>query len=85
MTWNHRVVEHQTNGETWRAIHEVYYDDAGVPWGYTENAVGIVWDEDGDPHWTLDQMRKALDAPVLAESDFIGKSPAAEDDEMEEA
>lgn len=85
MTWNHRVIEHEADGEKWRAIHEVYYDDAGAPWAYTANPVGVTWNEDDDPLVTLDRMRKALDAPVLRESDFVGKAPAISEEEANDA
>jgi hypothetical protein len=43
VTWNYRVIEFQTGDETHRAIHEVYYDDAGKPNGYTANPASIWW------------------------------------------
>lgn len=82
MTWNHRVIQHEENGETWRAIHEVYYDGDGVPWAYTENPTPVQWSEGDAPNWILDQMRKALEAPVLREADFVGKAPAIEEEEI---
>ena len=37
MTWNHRVMKHvEPTGEVWFGIHEVHYDDAGNPVGWTE-------------------------------------------------
>ncbi|MDN7700036.1 hypothetical protein QZM15_16320 [Burkholderia sp. AU44665] len=83
MIWNHRVIEHEANGEKWRSIHEVYYDDTGVPWAYTENPTPVQWSEGDNPTWILDQMHKALDAPVLRETDFVGRALGAEDGEDE--
>lgn len=79
MTWNYRVIEFVTPSsadapqETWRAIHEVYYDDQGRPVGYTENPAVIGWlaDEgDSAPAAILERMREALAKPALVPSDF---------------
>lgn len=71
--WNYRVIEFvEHNGIPWRAIHEVHYEK-GDPVGYSENPAVIVWDTDeGDssPINTLDWMRKALEQPILVETDF---------------
>lgn len=72
--WNYRVIEFVTpDGTPWRAIHEVYYDDAGAPISYAENPAAVVWDSDegnDSAARTLDMMRRALTLPVLVETDF---------------
>jgi hypothetical protein len=73
VTWNYRVIEFQSGDEIHRAIHEVYYDEAGKPNGYTENPASVFWnaDEDGDaPNRILERMQEALKKPVLTEKDF---------------
>jgi len=72
VTWNYRVIEFVTpEGEPWRAIHEVHYDDAGKPSGYTENPASIVWDEGlSEPRTIIMKMLAALNQPVLVETDF---------------
>ncbi len=72
--WNYRVIEFNDGAEPWYAIHEVYYDDAGEPNGYSAKpAIVIGSNIDGDRdslRWTLDRMHEALDQPVLHEADF---------------
>ncbi|MFM0648093.1 hypothetical protein PQR14_27560 [Paraburkholderia bryophila] len=77
-SWNYRVVEFSNEfGETFRAIHEVYYSN-GVPNGYAQDAAAIQWDTDeGDEGAlrVLQRMREALAKPVLTEKDFGKNSP----------
>lgn len=72
MIWNHRLVRITDNGETFFAIQEVYYNDAGEPTGH------------GDPFMHGDSMEEietlvrrmgvAITRPVLdSETDFNGK------------
>lgn len=72
MSWNYRVMEHQAEGGAYRAIHEVYYDEAGKPTSYTAD-VGVMWmvsDGDEEGLGTLDKMRRAFTMPVLRPEDF---------------
>lgn len=66
MGWNHRVLAHESEGEVYLQIHEVYYDDDGKPNGYTQNAVivGSVVDIHGIK-WTLMKMTECLEKPIL--------------------
>lgn len=77
MTWNHRVIKFYPEGQDpYYAIHEIYYDDEGIPWAFTKNPASVVWDNDEtfeSPRFSLDSMRKALDLPILEEKDFVGK------------
>lgn len=77
MTWNYRVIEFTDGDDTWQAIHEVYYDDAGKPSGYTEKEVGVSIStvEGGEP--TGDdlagvymRMGEAFGKPVLKPENF---------------
>ncbi|HCZ48003.1 MAG TPA: hypothetical protein DCZ11_03240 [Gammaproteobacteria bacterium] len=77
MTWNYRIIEFVEPGteESWFAIHEVYYDDAGRPESYSEGAA-VVMSHDAagqsrELSWVLDKMRDALLKPTLRESDFF--------------
>ena len=70
MTWNHRVLAHEHKGELTFGIHEVFYNDDGVPDMCTEDAVGVVGDNLADISQTLKWMRKALRKPILSYSDF---------------
>jgi hypothetical protein len=77
MGWNHRVVYHKAGflkdnpGLKWEeylAIHEVFYDDNDEPTSMTEQPVTIVSDGSEaliEIKWTLEQMLKATDKPIL--------------------
>lgn len=64
MSWNHRVIAHEHNGDVWFGIHEVYYKD-GEPVSYTESSVGIVGDSIKDLVWTLSRMTESLQKDIL--------------------
>jgi hypothetical protein len=75
MTWNYRVIEFvDPSDEPWRAIFEVYYDDAGNPNGYNEDPAEVVSSDaegvEAGLGWVLDRMREALAKPILVEHDF---------------
>jgi hypothetical protein len=75
MSWNYRVIEFVApgNGEPWRSIHEVYYDDEGKPIMYQDSPAHVTWDtEEGvrAPQQMLKDMGGALLLPVLVEADF---------------
>ena len=77
MTWNYRVMQHETQGgEIWFSIREVYYREADLP-PEPSNVEG--WTKDPcDPYgetlealaFDLDLMAKALDLPVLVEKEL---------------
>ncbi|WP_027776609.1 hypothetical protein [Paraburkholderia caledonica] len=72
-SWNYRVVEFTADGETWRAIHEVYYRN-DVPSGYSGTPAVVTWDPtDADEQAglrVLRRMQEALSKPVLTGDDF---------------
>ena len=68
MSWNFRVYRHPTeNGEDYLAIHEAYYldKDAEEPSTCTVKPVDVGGTSIEELRWTLEQMLKALDKPVL--------------------
>lgn len=71
--WNYRVIEFvELNGEPWRAIHEVHYED-DRPVMYTEEPAIVMWDKsegDSSPRSILKRMIECLSKPALKESDF---------------
>lgn len=68
--WNYRVLAHDFKGEVCFQIHEVHYNDEGVPISYTERAVPAMGDENLDTlKEDLEYMLKALDEPVLVYGD----------------
>lgn len=67
--WNHRVLRqtHVLGDEehVGFSVHEVFYDDQGVPGSWTEEAVGVAgdtWKEACDSHAV---MGRAFSLPVL--------------------
>lgn len=78
-TWDYRVIEFETVAEgeaephRWRAIHEVFYNDAGQPSAFSENPAIVLWDVTEDhnsPSSILKRMQWALNTPVLYARDF---------------
>ena len=61
MRFNYRVVKHPSDGSY--GVHEVYYDEAGVPLVLSE--AHIVGNDAQDLTLELDHMRAALTKPVL--------------------
>jgi hypothetical protein len=84
-TWNYRVIRYK-NGDL--GIHEVYYNDEGIPVSCTENAVGVYGDgvyADGieDMSKTLEHMRKALAQPIIDFQYFTDREKSCIKDETE--
>lgn len=64
-TWNHRVMKRKDGDEDWFTIHEVYYKDNMDIEGYTKEAISVGGNSIEDLRWTLEQMIKSLDKPIL--------------------
>ena len=73
MYWNHRVVDMsaENEGNPLFGIREVYYEDNGIPTGHGEPSV--MSDTMEGLKWVVDQMKEALDQPVLTPKDFKGR------------
>ncbi len=71
MTWNYRIIEHDSEKHSYFAIHEVFYNDNDKINSWTENPIDIVGDSTVDIKSILKQM--ALDAalPTLKESELL--------------
>ncbi len=76
MIWNHRVIAKEYKGfneiEVEFGIHEVYYNDDGVPDKCTVDAVSVGGENLADLSQTLEWMRMALVQPILNYADFEG-------------
>jgi hypothetical protein len=68
--WNHRVLRRGGPGERIFGVYEVYYDDDNQPRYCTSNPVGVVGETKAEMLELLDQMRDALDDPILRYEDF---------------
>jgi hypothetical protein len=64
MSWNHRVIATEHDGETWLAIHEVHYHE-DKPYGLTAEPVPVGGNTIKGLRWTLKHMGKALKKPIL--------------------
>jgi hypothetical protein len=65
MSWNHRVLAHENNGEIYFQIHEVNYDLDNKPIGYSENPITIGGEEMSSLRWINNQISECLKKPVL--------------------
>lgn len=84
MTWNYRIVKrrHDRDKETF-ALHEVYYDSEGRPWGMTVEPATFGCDDDEGAEgvsWALAQaLADAIRLPVLDEPEkWPGVAPGSE-------
>lgn len=66
MTWNYRLMRHRGPGdEITLAVHEVYYDESGVPNGWTEKPVSF---GGHTPEDVIESLRRAIEGcgkPIL--------------------
>lgn len=68
--WNHRIMKRTVDGETFFAVYEVYYDDAGNVTGWTEDPASPVYDPAVDEEGTtmrteIERFLRACDKPTL--------------------
>ena len=85
--WNHRIIKKvYDNGEIQLGIHEVFYNDDGSVYGYTEEPTGasvINIDEStllDDLKEYLQWMLRALDKPILIDGEVEFKHDPIEDE-----
>jgi hypothetical protein len=71
MTWNHRVFVKRTDEGLWYSIRETFYEDGEVK-GWTKDEIAPASESLEGLKWVLEQMLKALDKPVLEDSDDNG-------------
>jgi len=68
--WNHRVVRKHYEAETLLGIHEVFYDEKGVPDMVTVDPVEVCGETLEELEELLDWMLKALGQPILEYDDI---------------
>ena len=64
MSWNHRILAHENNGEVYFQMHGVYYKEE-VPNGYTANPITVGSETSKGIKWTLNKMQEAVKKPIL--------------------
>lgn len=67
--WNHRVIKKKYKGtkQYYYEIHEVYYDEDGKIYGWTENACEVYGESLQDLKNGYKQMESAFKLPILVE------------------
>ena len=70
--WDYRVVRRVSEGDTeeWYSVQEIYYDEDGTPMAQTMDLM-VEQDTITGMRTQLENMLKALDEPVLDESDIV--------------
>lgn len=86
MTWNNRIVRHKDGSGF--GLHEVLYDDEGLPWAMTEEPVGFFCGPDEGPEGVRLSLLRAMDDitkhPVFDEPEvWPGKPPGEDEGETE--
>ena len=70
MSWNHRIIEHHDEDGKYYRIHEVHYDQAGNPRGYTTDGVGVDGEDLEEILWVLKKMAECTKKPTIPAADF---------------
>lgn len=70
MGWNHRVLAHKDGDDYYFQIHEVYYDENGIPNSYTANGVSVGGESLEAINWVLYKMRECINKPILSKENF---------------
>ena len=85
MNWNYRIVntKSENSGEDWYCLQEVFYNDKGVPCGYSAPCTGSENMETLKEVWHM--MQEAMELPPMQEEDFVGSfdDDDEEDDEVD--
>lgn len=69
MSWNYRVVQYETQGETLFTIGEVYYDAEGKPNGWCVGSLDA-WTTLDDLKDSHALMAGAFEKPIVLERDL---------------
>lgn len=65
MYWNHRLIKRIDDGYEQYGIYEVYYNDDGSIYAYTEEPIEVCGDTQEDVEEILQWMMNCLEKPVL--------------------
>lgn len=74
MSWDYRLIHHNTDEHEWIGLHEVFYDKDGSIRYWTEYPSRIVFDIDEVDFSLSDEleaMKEADNKPILLESELI--------------
>ena len=70
MSWNYRIIHHDTVSHPYFAMHEVYYDEHGKIGGWTAEPVDVSAEHNADIVLMLKQMLTDSIVNVLIESEL---------------
>ena len=69
--WNNRVIKHEKDGATWYSVHEVFYNEDGSIYAYTDDAIAIIGETEEEAVECAEQiLRDIKDTPVLVASEI---------------
>ena len=69
--WNNRIIKHEKGGVTWYSVHEVFYNEDGSIYAYTEDAITIIGETEEEAVEQVEQiLRDIKDTPVLVASEI---------------
>lgn len=74
-SWNYRVIRHLADGSSdqeWFAIHEVFYNDTGVPYAVSEKACPAGGETTDELFEDMKLMQAASGMPTLDYTLFSG-------------
>ena len=69
--WNNRIIKHEKDGTTWYSVHEVFYNEDGSIYAYTDDAITIIGETEEETIEQVEQiLRDIKDTPVLVASEI---------------
>lgn len=70
--WNCRIICHDKDEYPWYGVHEVFYNNDGSIYGYTESAIDITGDTEKEvKKYARMIMRDINKSPILIESEIV--------------
>jgi hypothetical protein len=73
MTWDYRIIKHDTVKSGHFAIHEVYYDDKGNVEAWTEEPIEIIGSSKSEIVKDMEYIISDIKQPILNESELLQK------------
>ena len=71
MTWNYRIIKHDTDKSGHFAVHEVYYDGKGNVEAWTEDPIELIGESKRDIIKDIGYVTAEIKQPILNESELL--------------
>lgn len=72
MTWNFRIIFHDTDEYTWYGVHEVYYNQNDGIYAYTKEAMDLTNETEKELKEYIDMIQRDVNrSPILVQSEII--------------